>query len=63
MKNTENVIKWAEERGILIRDNASQQLAKVLEELGETAGAYLKREGDDVIDGVGDICVTLIIKE
>ena len=61
MKNTENVIKWAEERGILIRDNASNQLAKVLEELGETAGAYLKREGDDVIDGVGDICVTLII--
>lgn len=61
MNNVLNVITWADTRGLLKIDNAPNQLGKVLEELGETTGAYLKRDGEEVIDGVGDVCVTLII--
>jgi NTP pyrophosphatase (non-canonical NTP hydrolase) len=35
---------------------------KVMEELGETMGAILKQKNtDEVIDGIGDIFVTVII--
>lgn len=52
MKNINNVIEWAKDKGILTPNNASKQLTKVIEELGETGGAYLKREGKEVIDGI-----------
>ena len=34
---------------------------KVLEEVGETAGAMLKKKDIEIIDGLGDSFVTLII--
>lgn len=61
MKNIRNVLNWAEDKSLLHIDNSQRQLAKVLEEVGETAGAFVKKEGLQVVDGVGDIFVTVII--
>lgn len=57
----ENVIKWAEVRNILQKDNAKNQMLKVVEELGETASAIAKNKPDEIKDGIGDVFVTLII--
>ena len=57
----ENVTGWAKEKNILKKENAPKQLLKVLEEVGETAGALLKSKNDEVKDGIGDSFVTLII--
>lgn len=58
----ENVRGWADEKGILIEDNAPKQLMKVMEELGETAGAIAKNKTtDEIMDGIGDTFVTIII--
>lgn len=58
------VVQWAQDKGLL--NNVSnytknKQSLKVIEEIGETAGAYLKGNIPELIDGIGDIAVTLII--
>ena len=58
---SDNVLVWAEEKGILVKDNAPKQMLKVLEEVGETAGALLKDKKEELKDGLGDSFVTLII--
>ena len=55
------VTLWAEERDILKEENAHKQMCKVLEELGETSKAMLKNNRPELIDGLGDTFVTLII--
>ena len=58
----DNITQWADDRGILIPNNAPQQTMKIMEELGETAGAILKnKEKSEIIDGIGDTLVTVII--
>lgn len=60
----EKVIEWAEDKGLLTdvtEARITAQAHKVLEEIGETAGAFLKGNRDEIIDGVGDILVTLIL--
>lgn len=57
----ENVVNWAMDKDILKRDNAPKQTMKVMEELGETAGAILKNKEEEIKDGLGDSFVTLII--
>ena len=57
----ENVTQWANDKGILVPDNAPKQMLKVLEEVGETAGALLKSKDEEIKDGIGDSFVTLII--
>ena len=57
-----NITQWADDKGILVPDNAPKQSMKIMEELGETMGAILKgKNTDEVIDGIGDILVTVII--
>lgn len=57
-----NITQWADDKGILSPQNVPQQSMKVMEELGETVGAILKqKKTDEVIDGIGDIFVTVII--
>lgn len=58
IKNIEN---WAAERNLLSADNAENQYLKYLEEVGETARAILKKDEDGIVDGFGDIAVTVII--
>ena len=57
----ENVTGWAADKDILKKENAPKQLLKVLEEVGETAGALLKSKNDEVKDGIGYSFVILII--
>ena len=39
-----NVKTWASEKDLLKKENIHAQMLKVLEEVGETAGAILKRK-------------------
>lgn len=55
------ILEWAKERGILIPDNATKQMLKLTEEVGELAGAIAKNNKTDQIDAIGDIQVVLII--
>lgn len=55
------ILKWAEERGILKPENATKQMLKLTEEVGELAGAMAKGNFTDQIDAIGDIQVVLII--
>ena len=55
------ILQWAKERGILIPDNATKQMLKLTEEVGELAGAIAKNNKTDQIDAIGDIQVVLII--
>jgi NTP pyrophosphatase (non-canonical NTP hydrolase) len=57
----ENVTQWADDKNILKKENAPKQMLKVLEEVGETAGALLKNKEAEIKDGIGDSFVTLII--
>jgi len=55
------VKQWAADKNLLRRNNANFQMLKVMEEVGETAGALARNNIDDVKDGIGDSFVTLII--
>lgn len=57
----ESVTVWASVKGLIKEENAKSQMIKVLEEVGETGGALLKGNREEVIDGIGDSFVTLII--
>lgn len=55
------VLKWADERGLLKAENAPRQMLKLMEEVGELAGAMAKNKPGDIVDAIGDIQVVLII--
>lgn len=56
-----DVIDWAKARQIIPNSTPMAQLMKTVSELGELADATLKKDTDGVIDGIGDVLVTLII--
>ena len=56
-----NVTGWAQDKGLLEKENATKQMLKVMEEVGETASALLKNDHAKIIDGIGDSFVTLIV--
>ena len=55
------VLQWADERGLLKAENAPRQMLKLMEEVGELAGAMAKNKQGDIVDAIGDIQVVLII--
>lgn len=55
------ILEWANNKDLLKSENAPKQRLKLLEEVGETAGAILKNKPDEVKDGIGDIFVVLVI--
>lgn len=57
----QNIEAWAAERNLLAYENAENQHLKYLEEVGETARAILKKDTNGIIDGFGDIAVTIIV--
>lgn len=61
MKHELDVIDWAEKRGLIDIGNERNQLIKTYEELGEVSRALLKNDRAALIDGLGDVMVTLII--
>jgi NTP pyrophosphatase (non-canonical NTP hydrolase) len=52
---------WAMARQIIPNSTPLAQLMKTVSELGELADATLKSDEEGIIDGVGDVLVTLII--
>jgi NTP pyrophosphatase (non-canonical NTP hydrolase) len=65
MKTIEELIPliedWANEKGLLKRENAPKQYLKFLEEVGETAHEILHENWDKAKIEFGDIAVTVII--
>lgn len=57
----EKVKQWARDRQIIPNSNPQSQLMKTVSELGELADATLKNDRSGIVDGVGDVIVTLII--
>ena len=55
------VLQWAEERGLLKAENAPRQMLKLMEEVGELAGAMAKNKQGDIVDAIGDCTIVLII--
>ena len=56
-----NVRDWAEQKGLLKKENSAKQMLKVTEEIGEVAAAVARDNMDKLKDGIGDGFVTLII--
>jgi NTP pyrophosphatase (non-canonical NTP hydrolase) len=56
-----DIVRWAEARQIIPNSTAQTQLMKTMSELGELADATIKNDGAQIIDGVGDVMVTLVI--
>lgn len=57
----EKVIKWGDDRGLTVPENSTGQLMKFIEEGGEIVKAHNKNKIEDIIDGIGDVLVTLIL--
>ena len=55
------VVAWAADRGILEHSTPAAQLMKTMSELGELADATVKGDTAGVVDGIGDVLVTLIL--
>jgi NTP pyrophosphatase (non-canonical NTP hydrolase) len=61
MNNLTDLIKnWARDRGLHTMD-ASKQMLKLIEEVGELASAISKNKEAEVVDSIGDIYVVLVI--
>jgi phosphoribosyl-ATP pyrophosphohydrolase len=56
-----DVIRWAEERSIVLNSTAQAQAVKTLEELAELFAAISKGDRAAMADAYGDILVTLIV--
>jgi NTP pyrophosphatase (non-canonical NTP hydrolase) len=55
------VIRWAESRGIMAKSDAKTQCLKFASEAGEVCDAVAKGNMPEIVDGVGDTVVTLIL--
>jgi len=51
--------EWADERGLYEHGDPKTQSLKLVEEVGEICRATLKKDHDEVIDGIGDAVVVL----
>ena len=57
----ENVMDWAQEKGILSHGTTWAQVGKTQEEVGELILAIGQDDKPGICDGIGDVMVTLII--
>jgi len=55
----QNVIRWAEHRGIYRESTTKDQTLKLVEEVGELCKAVLEDNNAEVIDGLGDALVVI----
>jgi hypothetical protein len=56
-----NVIRWATDRNLISGSTLAAQFLKLVEEVGEIAGAKARGNRDGMIDGVGDSMVVAVI--
>ncbi|WP_373781156.1 MazG-like family protein [Jeotgalibaca porci] len=52
--------QWSKEKG-LDRSEPSRQMLKVIEEVGEVSAALVRNDKLALVDGIGDVVVTLVI--
>jgi NTP pyrophosphatase (non-canonical NTP hydrolase) len=57
----ERIREWAEARNLIEGSNPQAQMVKLMEEIGELAGALARDNQDGVLDGIGDAFVVLTI--
>lgn len=57
----QRIREWAEDRNLIAGATSQSQMVKLVEELGELAGALARGKRDGVIDGIGDAVVVLTI--
>ena len=57
----EEILEWAEPKGLLNPQLAPQQFMKLSEEVGELANAILKGNKIEQIDALGDIKIVITI--
>ncbi len=55
------ILDWAKEKGILDSGTPNGQLSKLQEEFFELSDAILEKNVEEIIDGIGDMTVVLII--
>jgi phosphoribosyl-ATP pyrophosphohydrolase len=55
------VLEWADERNLLHGKNKLKQYTKFGEEANELLRAILNENEEEIVDGIGDTLVTLII--
>jgi len=55
------VIQWARDRQIVPNATPASQMLKTVSEVGELADAIAKHDREGIIDGIGDVLVTLVI--
>lgn len=53
---------WAEEKGIFEKATPARQMDKTIEEVMELKKAIHENDREGIIDGIGDVMVTLIIQ-
>lgn len=61
MNRKQDILNWADEKGLLKEENKFAQLAKLMEESGELAQAILKNRKEAILDSCGDLWVVLVI--
>jgi len=57
----EKVRVWGDDRLITKNSTPQAQLLKCVSELGELADATLKNDREEIVDGLGDVLVTLVM--
>ena len=57
----QNIIKWAEDKGVFEKSDPTSQFLKTISEVGELADAVNKNDLPEIKDAIGDITVTLIL--
>ena len=57
----QNIIKWAEDKGIFEKSDPTSQFLKTISEVGELADAVNKNDLPEIKDAIGDVAVTLIL--
>ena len=57
----DSVEQWARDRCIIPNSTPQAQLLKCMSELGELSDATLKSDRPEIVDGIGDVLVTLIL--
>jgi NTP pyrophosphatase (non-canonical NTP hydrolase) len=57
----DNVEQWGRDRCIIPNSTPHAQLLKSMSEMGELADATLKNDVPEIVDGIGDVLVTLIL--
>lgn len=56
------VIEWAKEKGIIDNSDPISQIEKTEEEFNELYWGVIGNDRPEIIDGIGDVMVTLIIQ-